>query len=49
VSAGDEGEFRYSNDGSPPVQVRTRVQAVWTPTESFLQKQMVQKRCQTLS
>lgn len=22
VSAGDEGEFRYSNDGSPPVQVR---------------------------
>lgn len=21
VSAGDEGEFRYSNDGSPPVQV----------------------------
>ncbi len=25
VSAGDEGEFRYSNDGSPPVQVS----AVW--------------------
>lgn len=31
VSAGDEGEFRYSNDGSPPVQVsfslldRTRI------------------------
>lgn len=24
VSAGDEGEFRYSNDGSPPVQVRKR-------------------------
>lgn len=23
VSAGDEGEFRYSNDGTPPVQVRT--------------------------
>lgn len=23
VSAGDEGEFRYSNDGSPPVQVDT--------------------------
>lgn len=23
VSAGDEGEFRYSNDGSPPVQVRS--------------------------
>lgn len=22
VSAGDEGDFRYSNDGSPPVQVR---------------------------
>ena len=22
VSFGDEGEFRYSNDGSPPVQVR---------------------------
>lgn len=22
VSAGDEGEFRYSNDGTPPVQVR---------------------------
>lgn len=22
VSAGDEGEFRYSNDGSPPVQVQ---------------------------
>lgn len=22
VSAGDEGEFRYSNDGSPPVQVK---------------------------
>lgn len=25
VSAGDEGEFRYSNDGSPPVQVRKPV------------------------
>lgn len=25
VSAGDEGEFRYSNDGSPPVQVRCRL------------------------
>lgn len=24
VSAGDEGDFRYSNDGSPPVQVRRR-------------------------
>lgn len=23
VNAGDEGEFRYSNDGSPPVQVHT--------------------------
>lgn len=23
VSAGDEGDFRYSNDGSPPVQVKT--------------------------
>lgn len=23
VNAGDEGEFRYSNDGSPPVQVDT--------------------------
>lgn len=22
VNSGDEGEFRYSNDGSPPVQVR---------------------------
>lgn len=27
VSGGDEGEFRYSNDGSPPVQVRTGL--VW--------------------
>ena len=24
VSANDEGEFRYSNDGSPPVQVSTK-------------------------
>lgn len=23
VNAGDEGEFRYSNDGSPPVQVNS--------------------------
>lgn len=30
VSAGDEGEFRYSNDGTPPVQVRVpRLRKGW--------------------
>lgn len=29
VSAGDEGEFRYSNDGSPPVQVRKWWFSMW--------------------
>lgn len=28
VSSGDEGEFRYSNDGSPPVQVRKQIHTV---------------------
>ena len=32
VSANDEGEFRYSNDGSPPVQVST-IPTGWLVTE----------------
>uniref|UniRef100_A0A8C2FV84 Uncharacterized protein n=1 Tax=Cyprinus carpio TaxID=7962 RepID=A0A8C2FV84_CYPCA len=37
VSAGDEGEFRYSNDGSPPVQV-SAVSAIVMLSQTFFSK-----------
>lgn len=46
VSAGDEGEFRYSNDGSPPVQVsKTQLLSPDTQARSTRTSPCVPSRC----